>query len=137
MHVYLYIQCQHTINFFSGLLYLFKSDHQGDTQRYLWVLSPLCSVYWLCQWLLSVLPISGYTIFTWTTRLVLMTPPAGKGTTSLLASPSTWPSQEPSTTTTPSPSSSSLENTSCTMAVRLSSGTCPSWPLWVMVVKVR
>ena len=51
----------------------------------------------------------------WTAaRLVSMTPPAGREATPLPASPSTWPSKEPSTTTTPSPSSSNQDNTSFT-----------------------
>ena len=57
----------------------------------------------------------------WTAaRLVSITPLAGREATPLPASPSIWPSKEPSTTTTPSPSSSNQDNTSCTVAVRLS-----------------
>ena len=43
-------------------------------------------------------------------RLVSMTPPAGREATPLPASPSTWPSKEPSATTTQQPSFSNQDN---------------------------
>ena len=48
-----------------------------------------------------------------------------------LCYPDQWPHQTLPLT------SYNLDNTSYTVAVRLSSGTCPSWQLWGMVHKVR
>ena len=71
--------------------------------------------------------------------MVMMTPLVGREATPLPASPSTWPSQEPNTTTTPLLFFFNLDNTSFFVQVSTQEHVSASHHAWVTVhvAKVR